>query len=159
MQSRTWDLFSDDQLITAVRSGETAAFGALYGRHVPAARAVAQQYLSDAALAEDVVSEAFSRVLAALQGGGGPDVAFRAYLFAVLRRVAVEHTSTGRHARSEGALALATAPAVAAAEPVVNGYEQDVVTKAYRSLPERWQSVLWYTEVEGRSPAEVAPVL
>jgi hypothetical protein len=27
------------------------------------------------------------------------------------------------------------------------------------SLPERWQSVLWYTEVEGQRPARLAPIL
>ena len=32
-------------------------------------------------------------------------------------------------------------------------------TQAFASLPERWQLVLWHTEVEGRSAAEVAPIL
>jgi hypothetical protein len=38
-------------------------------------------------------------------------------------------------------------------------FEHSVVVVAYRSLPERWQAILWYTEIEKRTPAEVAPLL
>ena len=31
--------------------------------------------------------------------------------------------------------------------------------RAFASLPERWQLVLWHTEVEGQRPADVAPLL
>jgi len=31
--------------------------------------------------------------------------------------------------------------------------------QAFGSLPERWQLVLWHTEVEGETPARVAPLL
>ena len=34
-----------------------------------------------------------------------------------------------------------------------------MVAAAFASLPERWQMVLWHTEVEGRPAAEVAPLL
>src|SRR5205809_406500 len=35
----------------------------------------------------------------------------------------------------------------------------DLVAEAFASLPERWQMVLWHTEVEGRPAAEVGPLL
>src|SRR5688572_5565090 len=97
--SSGWDLSSDAELITAVRAGDAAAFGVLYERHVAASRAVARQYSNSAADAEDAVSEAFSKVFAAIQQGGGPDVAFRAYLFTVLRRVALTRVEAGRRAQ------------------------------------------------------------
>lgn len=157
-----WDLSSDAELITAVRSGEAVAFGVLYERHCAAARAVARQYTNSAADAEDAVSDAFSRVFAAIQQGGGPDVAFRAYLFTVLRRVALHRVETGRRALPTDdleTLERAAGPSGSTEEPALAEFERGVVSEAYKSLPERWQAVLWYTEVERLSPAEIAPVL
>jgi hypothetical protein len=34
--------------------------------------------------------------------------------------------------------------------------EQSMAMQAFRSLPERWQAVLWHTEIEDESPSEVA---
>ena len=34
--------------------------------------------------------------------------------------------------------------------------DHELVTEAFRTLPKRWQSVLWRVEVEGQSAAEVA---
>ncbi|MEU3610475.1 NPCBM/NEW2 domain-containing protein, partial [Streptomyces sp. NPDC035033] len=36
--------------------------------------------------------------------------------------------------------------------------EQSLAMQAFRSLPERWQAVLWHTTVEEESPSEVAPL-
>ena len=46
-----------------------------------------------------------------------------------------------------------------AEDPALAGFERGVVARAFHSLPERWQAVLWHTEVEGLSPAEIAPIL
>lgn len=160
--SSSWDLASDAELITAVRSGETAAFGVLYERHAAAARAVAHQYSNSAADADDAVSDAFHRVFSTIQGGAGPDVAFRAYLFTVVRRVAMGRVESGRRVQATDDLETfeaAFGPGEATEDPTFAGFERGVVSRAYKSLPERWQAVLWYTEVERLSPAEIAPVL
>lgn len=160
--SSSWDLASDAELITAVRSGEAAAFGVLYERHAAAARAVAHQYSNSAADADDAVSDAFHRVFSTIQGGAGPDVAFRAYLFTVVRRVAMGRVESGRRVQATDDLETfeaAFGPGEATEDPTFAGFERGVVSRAYKSLPERWQAVLWYTEVERLSPAEIAPVL
>ena len=160
--SSAWDLSSDAELITAVRSGETAAFGVLYERHAAGARAVARQYSNSAPDAEDAVSDAFSRVFSAVQGGGGPDVAFRAYLFTVVRRVALTRVESGRRAVATDDIETfesATGPGESTEEPTMAGFERGIVSQAYKSLPERWQAVLWYTEVEELNPAQIAPIL
>jgi RNA polymerase sigma factor (sigma-70 family) len=157
-----WDLASDAELITAVRAGDSSAFGVLYERHAPAARSVARQYSNSHADAEDAVADAFSRVFAAIRTGGGPDVAFRAYLFTVLRRVAMHRVETGRRAQPTDDLETfeaATGPGASTEEPAMLDFERGVVSEAFRSLPERWQAVLWYTEVEQMAPADIAPVL
>ena len=90
------DAASDPILIAAVREGDYPAFGVLFSRHAGAARTVARQYISDASDVEDVVSEAFAKVLEVLQRGGGPDVAFRAYLFTVVRRLSYDSVNKSR---------------------------------------------------------------
>src|SRR5689334_2363701 len=44
-------------------------------------------------------------------------------------------------------------------DTVIAGFEGGAAARAYASLPERWQLVLWHLEVEGQKPAEVAPLL
>src|SRR5687768_12735807 len=79
----------DAELITAVREGDLDAYGELFGRHVEAARRLSRQ-IAPASEVDDLVADAFAKVLAALQRGGGPDVAFRAYLLAAVRRLRVD---------------------------------------------------------------------
>lgn len=153
---------SDAELILGVRGGDLDAYGALYERHAAAARRLARQFLSSPNDAEDVVADAFARVLAVLRGGGGPDSMFRAYLFTVVRNVAAEVGRRDRRLQVTDDDACFEAAMVAAAspeDPALDGFEQTVVAQAYRSLPERWQAVLWYTEVERIPPAQVAPIL
>lgn len=160
--SSSWALASDAELITAVRSGESAAFGVLYERHAGAARAVAHQYSNAAADAEDAVADAFQRVFGTIQGGAGPDVAFRAYLFTVVRRVAMTRIEGTRRVQTTDDMETfeaAFGPVESTEEPTLAGFERSVVSRAYKSLPERWQAVLWYTEVENLTAAEIAPVL
>lgn len=153
---------SDPELIAGVRAGDGTAFGVLYERHKDAARKVAAQYTNSASDVDDVVAESFSRVLRALQRGDGPDLAFRAYLFTIVRRTGLEIINRGNRTRPgddmaqyESALGF-EAPSD---EGTMVGFEQGIVADAFRSLPERWQAVLWYTEVEKKSPKEIAPLL
>lgn len=153
---------SDAELILEVRGGDLDAFGALYQRHVLAARKLARQYVHSGADADDVVADAFDRVLRVLQHGGGPDLTFRAYLFTVVRRLAVDLAKGARRTRptaDDGTFEWALASVASTEEPALVDLERSIVARAYQSLPERWQAVLWYTEIEELSPAEIAPML
>ncbi len=153
---------SDPELIAGVRAGDSAAFGVLYERHADAARKVAAQYTNAASDIDDVVSESFSRVLRALQQGDGPDLAFRAYLFTIVRRTGMDLINKGIRTRPRDDMSTfedALGYEAASDEPAMAGFEQSLVADAFKSLPERWQAVLWYTEVEKKSPKEIAPLL
>jgi hypothetical protein len=50
-------------------------------------------------------------------------------------------------------------PGVPFADPAVAGFEGGAAAKAFASLPERWQMVLWHLEVENQKPADIAPLL
>jgi RNA polymerase sigma factor (sigma-70 family) len=149
---------SDAELIESVRGGTIDAYGQLYERHVSAAYNLARQLARSQAEADDLVSEAFAKVLDTLRAGRGPDSAFRAYLLTALRHTAYDKT------RREKKIDLTedmtdVAPAVAFSDTAVAGLERSMAARAFAALPERWQMVLWHTEIEGQSPAEVAPLL
>jgi RNA polymerase sigma factor (sigma-70 family) len=149
---------SDAELIAKVRAGEGDAYGQLFGRHHRAAVGLARRYARNGSDAEDLASEGFANVLAALQSGSGPDAFFRAYLFSSIARLAArKNVRDGRQTLSDD-LTDYENPA-GYTDPVLESFESKTVADSFRSLPERWQAVLWYTEIDGMSPAAVAPLL
>ncbi len=145
---------TDAELIAAVRTGDRAAFAQLYERHERAARRMARQLSASPHDVDDLVAEAFARVFDMLSAGRGPDSAFRAYLLTAVRNGMYERArrdrrlelseDMGRHDRGE--------PWVDPAEAELNSA---LAARAFASLPERWRTVLWYSEVEQESTAEV----
>lgn len=149
---------SDEDLISLVRSGDTDAFGVLYERHHSIALAVARKNSDNLSDAEDAVAEAFSSVLQTLNAGKGPVSFFRAYLLTAVTRIAHRrNVSAGKVTATDDAAVLDRVSADP--DSVLADFESDAVAKAYQALPERWQAVLWYTDVEGMKPAAVAPIL
>ncbi len=152
----------DAALIAAVREGDTEAYGVLFERHVEAARRLARSLARDGD-ADDLVSEAFAKVLPVLARGDGPDVAFRPYLLTAVRRLDVDrHRSLARtRPTDDDAVLDRHLPRVGdtPGDTAVAGFESEAAARAFASLPERWQLVLWHTEVEGQRPAEVGPLL
>ncbi|MFI1735510.1 sigma-70 family RNA polymerase sigma factor [Streptomyces acidicola] len=168
---------SDSELIGRMRAGDDTAYEELYRRHVSAVRRYARTCCRDAHTADDLTAEVFARVLQAVRGGSGPDHAVRAYLLTTVRRVAASWTKSARRehlvddfalfatqaARSAGAsddaASLGSFGAgldLGADVRAMHDAEQSMAMRAFRSLPERWQAVLWHTEVEDESPSEVA---
>lgn len=154
----TPDLPSDAELIARVRAGDLDAYGELFGRHHHAAERMARQ-LVPAGDADDLAGEAFAKVLDALRNGSGPDLSFRAYLLTTVRRVHVDRLRSGSRLQSTGDIAAYERAPETFEDPTVTGFESSAAAKAFASLPERWQAVLWHTEVEGEKPAAVAPLL
>ncbi len=148
---------SDAELIRAVRAGDTSAYAVLFQRHVQAATRLARQLLTTGE-ADDLVSEAFLKVLAVLQDGRGPDEAFRAYLLTSVRRLHLDRVrATARTRPTDDDAVLDRG--VPFEDAVSIAFENDAAARAFASLPERWQLVLWHVEVEGQKPAAVAPLL
>ena len=87
---------TDAELIAAVRAGDRAAFAQLYERHERAARRMARQLSASPHDVDDLVAEAFARVLDMLSAGRGPDSAFRAYLLTAVRNGMYERARRNR---------------------------------------------------------------
>jgi RNA polymerase sigma factor (sigma-70 family) len=152
------DLKSDAELIAAVRGGDTEAYGVLYERHLHAAKRAASCLSNTAAEREDLVADAFTRVLRVLRDGRGPQEEFRAYLLVTMRNAAI---SSGRGASVSlyADVPETYLPNSGGTDPVVNRWNASTAATAFASLPERWRTVLWHTEVEEETPAEIAPLL
>ncbi|MBA2444279.1 MAG: sigma-70 family RNA polymerase sigma factor [Nocardioidaceae bacterium] len=148
---------SDPELISAVRGGDRHAYGLLFERHQAAALSLARQ-IAGPSDADDLVSDAFIKVLRVLTGGGGPDVAFRAYLLTAVRSLHIDRIRANSKVTPSDQLEKFDL-GVPFVDPAVSHFENTAAAKAFASLPERWQLVLWHLEVENQKPAEVAPLL
>ena len=149
---------SDVELIAAVRSGNSSAYGLLYERHVAAARHLARQLSRSPAEVDDLVAESFAKVLDTLRSGGGPDAAFRAYLLTTLRNALYDRVRRDRRLELSDDMSRHD-PGEPWVDTAVAGLESSLAARAFARLPERWQTVLWHTEVEQETPAELAPML
>ncbi|MFG3552677.1 sigma-70 family RNA polymerase sigma factor [Streptomyces sp. NPDC047725] len=160
---------SDAELIGLLRSGDDTAYAELYRRHADAVRRYARTCCRDAHTADDLTAEVFARVLQAVRGGSGPEHAVRAYLLTAVRRVAAGWTQSARREHLVDDFAVFAAQSARSAKVAdddtlelgadvraMHRAEQSMAMRAFRSLPERWQAVLWHTEVEDESPSEVA---
>jgi RNA polymerase sigma factor (sigma-70 family) len=151
---------SDADLIVRVRDGDLEAYGTLYERHVEAANALARQISRSSSDADDLVADAFARVLTAIGNGNGPTESFRPYLLTAVRRRAYDRTTRASHEELvEDPGTDATFAEMVHELEAEDQVDQALATTAFLALPERWQAVLWHTEVEESSPAEVGELL
>lgn len=142
------------------RSDGTAAFAEslreqprplpeLCRRHVPVAWRTAMAITSDPAEASEAVSRALTEVLTAAGEEASMASSLRPQLLAATREVAVSSLRRApqpRHGPTE---------ATAGADIELAGR----VAGAFRSLPERWRSVLWLVEVERIPAPEAARII
>ncbi|MFF2778716.1 sigma-70 family RNA polymerase sigma factor [Streptomyces sp. NPDC058052] len=162
---------SDADLIARMRDGDDSAYEELFRRHSEAVRRYARTCCRDAHTADDLTAEVFARTLQAVRGGAGPEQAVRAYLMTTVRRVGAGWARTQKREHLVEDFAVFAADAARSSEVsdqdtmdlgaevrAMQEAEQSLAMQAFRSLPERWQAVLWHTTVEEESPSEVAPL-
>ncbi|MCX4982321.1 sigma-70 family RNA polymerase sigma factor [Streptomyces sp. NBC_00572] len=162
---------SDAELVQLMREGDDSAYEELFRRHSEAVRRYARTCCRDAHTADDLTAEVFARTLQAVRGGAGPEQAVRAYLMTTVRRAAANWARTQKREHLVEDFAVFAADAARSSEVsdqetmdlgadvrAMHEAEQSLAMQAFRSLPERWQAVLWHTTVEEESPSEVAPL-
>jgi RNA polymerase sigma factor (sigma-70 family) len=151
------EVLDDSTLIGLSRQGDDEAFAELYRRHSYGAVRLAR-HLGRREESDDVVAEAFASVLDLLRRGKGPDQHFRAYLYTTIRHEAGRRAKAAQRVRPTDDDAIIDT-AVEFNDGGLDGFERTTVRAAYESLPERWRQVIWYLDVEGRKPAEIAELL
>ncbi|QAY70251.1 sigma-70 family RNA polymerase sigma factor [Xylanimonas protaetiae] len=146
---------SDAHLVRLARAGSDDASAELWYRHSAAGRRAAAQ-ITRRYDADDLVQEAFARILAAIARGAGPDGAFRPYLYATIRNVAA---TWGRaHVERDSIDAVAQ---VADPDSVFDAavLDRSIAARAFSSLRPEVREILWYTEVEGMSSGDAGRYL
>lgn len=147
----------DGPLIDRTRQGDPGALAELWRRHAEAGRRYARRVTSSFD-ADDLVAESFVTILTTLRNGRGPSAEFRPYLFVTIRNLA---RRWGR-ARQEVPLDVMEdleAEDSDVSDIVLHDIDASATVRAFRSLPHRWQRVLWLLEIEHLSIAEVAMLM
>lgn len=159
MRATSVEMTPDSVLITNARTGDMHAFAQLWERHQSAAVRFAGR-LVRLSEAEDLASEAFTNIFQALRNGAGPDEMFRPYLYVTLKNLAVRWAVRDAAARVDDDYDLEQlVDPMSIEDATIEAFDRSLVANAFRSLPSRWQEVLWYTEVEGLKAHEVGPIL
>ncbi|MBT2549173.1 RNA polymerase sigma factor [Arthrobacter sp. ISL-65] len=130
----------------------------LHLQHWDAGVAFAYSLTRDHNDAEDLAAHAFLKVLSAIRSGKGPTGPFRPYFYRAIR------TSTADHWRRRSyEYAVEHVPEASAEDggyAYVDGMgEREMAARAFSSLPQRWQQVLWHADVVGLRPRQLAPIL
>ncbi|MGW2087009.1 sigma-70 family RNA polymerase sigma factor [Streptomyces sp. NPDC001880] len=162
---------SDADLIRQMRDGDDLAYEELFRRHSDAVRRYARSCCRDAHTADDLTAEVFARTLQAVRRGKGPEESVRAYLMTAVRHVGAAWAKTAKREQLVDDFAVFAAQAAQSSQVsdadtlelgadvlAMHEAEQSMAMQAFRSLPERWQAVLWHTTVEEESPSEIAPL-
>jgi DNA-directed RNA polymerase specialized sigma24 family protein len=141
-----------NDLLARARQADRDAFGELFRRFRRYAEAVARS--CGAGDPEEAAAESFRLVVSAIESGSGPTVAFGPYLATTVRSVARRQRQLA--ARQE-IVEPTTFDAVGVDESTA--MPDPVLATAFASLPERWQSVIWYVDVEGMRPRQVVDLV
>ncbi|WP_134742315.1 sigma-70 family RNA polymerase sigma factor [Nocardioides sp. 503] len=148
-------------LIDRARAGDHAAVAELYDAHQPVALGIARRLCRPSDV-DDVVSEAFTKVLDQIARGAGPRVSFRAYLITAVRSAAADvGRAQSRLLPTDAVEDLGVDDEGPLGDQPHSSLRTDseLLARALSTLPSRWQLALWWTTVEGRPLAEVGDEL
>lgn len=147
---------------SADSSVEDTAVDELFRRHQSAVFSYALACCRDRNSAEALTAEAFTRAVRAVRSGGGI-AAWRPRLLVSVRRTAADWAGTTRRGELSPDFVQwydhATGSHGAGEERMLRLEEGSVILQAFRSLPSRWQTVLWHTAVEEEPPDRVGELL
>ena len=151
---------SDDEaaLVRRVARGDAAAFGLLVSRHLAMVHAVAWRMLGDAAEAEDVVQEAFTRIWTSAPGWKSAGGGLGAWLRRVTTNLCLDRLR--RHRPVTGEALPDIADDRPQGEAAIDGERRRAaVAAAILALPDRQRAAIVLTYYEGASNAEAAQIL
>ena len=152
-QHASFDISTDASLLARVATGEVSAMGALYDRHAPALLRFARRV--DPQEAEDLLQMTFVRVAKLAERFDGRSPSARAWLFAIMTRIAQERTRSIR--RFTRAMArLSELPRRHALSTADTRFDLD---RALARMSTAKRVVLMLAEVEGFSCEEIANML
>jgi RNA polymerase sigma factor (sigma-70 family) len=149
--------FTDDELVTRVRSGDDAAFGEIHRRYAAALTAFARRMLNATGHdAEDVVQDAFIRAYRGLRVTDRP-MALRPWLYMIVRNRALDDLRSPQRASAfDDEFALDAVPTADTADRLEQRDEVRRLVAEIGRLPERQRMALVLREFDGCSHVETA---
>ncbi len=147
----------DAELMAATARGDAAAFAELVRRHHSRAWRLACRFLGDPAEAEDIVQEAFLRVLRAA-GRYRPTASFPTYLHTVVGRLCLDWARR-RRPDYPGELPDAAAAGPDPAESLVLAERRAALRRALAALPPAQRLALLLQHDEGLDYASIAGIM
>ncbi|QIK63862.1 sigma-70 family RNA polymerase sigma factor [Leucobacter viscericola] len=149
------DGVSDVDLVDALRAGDTDAGGVLYNRHFQMAVRLARRTAPHPDEAEEIASEAFSRVFTVIRNGGGPTEAFSLYLRSAVRNTSISQLRYRARIKTLDDIEKVVVDHIP--DHADDGHDIDSdLSAAFDSLPERYRRVLHARVLEGKSNRESA---
>ncbi|MFC4222318.1 RNA polymerase sigma factor [Lysinibacter cavernae] len=147
-----------DSTSTAAGDRESEFIARFVERMNPLLR-FAKSVTSDPFVAEDLLSEVFMSTLRAVRGGKGPaPETFEAYMRSAIRNAAVKCAKAQEQVTSvsePGELADLRLPQYSP-DTAAETWDADTIRRAFQALPVRDQQVLYLSEVEQMSQADIA---
>lgn len=158
LTSLDFSSLSDIRLISLTQEGNQDAYAELFRRHRDAGLAIAKGWARTKNEAEDLLSTAFTNILAAMQTGAGPTSMFRAYLYSTIRNAA-HATASIEKAYVDVDEWHETVSTSTESESQLPPEERELVREAFKGLPPEDKEILWYIEVENITVVKTADIL
>lgn len=147
--------YSDEDLVSVAKTGDTAAFDQLILRHQEGVFAIAYHIVGNVDDAADIQQEAFVRAWTKLSGFRG-EASFATWLTKIAVNICIAHKRRKRSALSlDDEVAPVRIDHPDGSERLVNGV---VVRQVLDRIPVKHRALLMMREVEGLSVGEVAEV-
>ena len=153
----TQDLESleDGELVKLTRQGNKDAYAELWTRYYT----VGMNYATGLTRSdpEDLVVEAYTKILRAIQSGKGPQDLFRPYLYATIRNVSItRHQKSGDTLNGLEEASWGTAPVEG---DVMSHIDAERIGRVLKEMKPAQREILWLSEVEEHSVSEIAEEL
>jgi len=144
----------DEELMLRVRDGDLAAFEQLVRRHQREGWRVAYRFTGDAAEAEDLIQEAFLRILDAA-AGYRPIATFRTYYYRVLTRLCLDHRRKKRPTLAEP-LSQPADDSLSPSQQASRVERETLIQAALNALPGDYRMAVVLRYFEGLGGPEMA---
>ena len=146
----------DWHLVSLSRAGDTEAFSELVRRHQHVVFNVAQRYMRDMGLAEDMAQEAFLKAFRLLRGFRG-ECSFRSWMYRVTSSVCLTELNRRRR-RGEVEFEPHHDVRAEGAEPTDTDFAEQIRACIPR-LPERYATIITLYYLQGVSYEDIAQAL
>ena len=154
------DLSEEDQLLAAARTGSATALTQIYDAYFKPVYGFIRLRVDDPALAEDLTSDVFVRLVDAMQRRSGPRSSLRGWLFEVARNLVNDHYR-GRKGFTEQTLDewLPDSPSADLESLAIRATSAEQTRRALRTLTPDHQEVLILRFAQNLSLQETADLM